>query len=742
MAYSITTPIAKVPAADAHQLSDRTSNNQPTPLTGLLALKQFLQTLQPKGDNYEIWLKLGQDRMYVGQWDETGEFDLWASKLEDRGNPNSRIRTHKITTVELRQMSETREGGVFYLPGQPIGMPLKKCVTTADDIGIEFDKGTQDEQWQAFQLFSQITGLDFSSILSSGGKSLHGHIKLADHLPIAEVVYLRRLTTIAMMSDPAVTNPHQPMRIPGFYRLEKGKEQGLYSWSDSRYTCDEILTGLQRWFDHRGWVMPESITDDWWRVLKRFINSSDYEGLQQELAKGADGFETEQNKVRQQRQQRQQRRVNLGFVGNSNLVELVNQTCDRLGPDGFDWPGHDWKHSGSHPRGYCPWHESTTGTAGWVSNKGYHCPTCTDNRPLDAFWYDYHLKHGINAAAPTGKAYVDAAKEFLQQHGVQVPEWKPGPRQEAKRGKTALEKKIARQNRARAEELEYYQTFCAELGIAPRNTEIREIRKQINQAFFERYVLQAERIEGDFSALPSIATGQRRLDVLEGQKGTKKTQGAIAALMQELQSLMTGKGLIFCPTRLLARSTTARLRQLGINARCHLDADVDQADIIVCCPESAHRFAGQRFDYVVIDEPNEVIEHVLSGKLGNQPDASYRAFKGFLAHAQRVVIAQDELHTAIVREVQRLGQFTSEQTFVTARKRKPTPMAINLFVDRNGDGGDRFDGVAGKPQKNIAFGQWMKRLHAEAQAGRNIAVPIGSQAKARDIHRFLRRRRC
>ena len=249
--------------------SDRISNSwrQSQSLTRLAAFQKILELTQPKQDSQEIWLKLGHDLFLVGDYDVSGRFSVW----ETRGKGKTRIRTRNRQDCWqfVSQWCKNNDGGVFFVPTQPIGYPLKDCIHFSDDVAAELDSGTSEEQWRNIEKFWEISGLEPAYIVHSGGKSYHPHWKANEHLPIDRTIYLRRLLCIALNSDPAVTNPHQPMRMAGFYRREKGQEQALSYWSRQRYSYEDFIGGFKAYFSFKNLHFPETISDDRWRLWKQ-----------------------------------------------------------------------------------------------------------------------------------------------------------------------------------------------------------------------------------------------------------------------------------------------------------------------------------------------------------------------------------------------------------------------------------------------------------------------------------------
>ncbi|WP_013325739.1 hypothetical protein [Gloeothece verrucosa] len=386
--------------------------------------------------NQTIWLKFSHNQFLVGKKDDVNLCpDFWLTS----GSGTNRKRTGKIANIYeyLRERSQTLEGGVFYLPGKPGDYPLKEFCQASSDIGAELDWGTHDEQWEQINRFVSLSGLYPDSAINSGGKSVHPHWRGNSDFPMNQWIYLRRLLAIIVLGDPAVCNPHQPMRLAGFLRKEKNKEQVLEYWGDHQYSYDEFIDGFKRAYNKLDLTFPVTITDDWWRTTLRPILTSTlnapekYSRLRHVLVDGLDGYEKQLLEEHRQQQQRLQLKQlsKKHYDTTNNLIELVKEAEARLGSDGFNWSGHRWKWSGiTRARGCCPWHESKSGTAGWIAPRrgeggwGYACPSCTDNRQIGAFAYWWYLQHGLNAAYPSGRKWVEAATEFCSYAGITVPE--------------------------------------------------------------------------------------------------------------------------------------------------------------------------------------------------------------------------------------------------------------------------------------------------------------------------------
>ena len=243
----------------------------PQPLTGFAAFQKCIERIYRNGSI--AWFKFSHDKFFTGFVQTNGEFGIWSTE----GRDTDRKKTEFIADAYsfLSKLSQSKPGGVFNIPGQPKDFPLKKYCFAAADIGAEMDDGTTEEQWQRIEWFSAVSGLEPGIVVNSGGKSAHPHWFLDADIPIAQATHLKKLLAIALQSDPAVVSPHQPMRIAGFYRQEKGREQTLDYWSDCRYTQEQFLQGLRAAFGAKGYVFPEHLSDKRWQRIKQVLTSKE-----------------------------------------------------------------------------------------------------------------------------------------------------------------------------------------------------------------------------------------------------------------------------------------------------------------------------------------------------------------------------------------------------------------------------------------------------------------------------------
>lgn len=243
----------------------------------------------------------------------------------------------EINTPCIFEYLESTKGDILWYPG---GNP--NCLPRKDDlidscshlVYFESDEGTLEEQLEA------IDGLPLAptAIVYSGGKSLHCYFKLSKAIPMGEITGLKRAIQESIPGgDRAVASDiARLMRLPGFTRAN-GKLQELYRLSPDTegYTPEEFKAAFPEW--------------------EEYVDTS--------------------KKTKTKRR-----------TSEHPTLKLTN----------FSWEGHKWIDQGGRPKGYCAFHESHTGTAAWIDDRGkYHCPTCTDNKGISVQEYQRRLKEKL-----------------------------------------------------------------------------------------------------------------------------------------------------------------------------------------------------------------------------------------------------------------------------------------------------------------------------------------------------------
>ena len=709
---------------------------------GLSAIKQSLSVI--KGDC--LWLKFGHGRFVLLRRDgdnwRAHHTRLEISKAECKQEGfGEKIRSQSRSIAldgradglaELLRISKTQDGGIFWVPaGNDAELPLKNEIAQSDHIGCEIDNADRHEQLERYSWFERISGLQYGLQLSSGSKSIHSHLFLDKPASIDEAVRLRRLFVLCLLGDPAVTRPHQPMRFPGFYRRETGKYQELLKTSSLRYSLEEIERGLQAVFADLNWTYPETVSGEFWADLQRSLKTDLPASKQRikigELLQRGEQFYVQQRKARAQRQrQYAQKQLSGGF----NLFEAVQQLEGRLSVAEAFNPAHDWNFSGNnHARGHCQWHKSQSNSA-WLSQKNgswvYHCPTCTNDKPLGAFQYWLAEQRGPSVSMPTGAMWAVAAKEWLSLHGVVVPE---GPVPTTREQAAGSEKpRLTQKEWLKQQAIERDRRAYAKIGALLEidldiDTDGEDYKKQARAAFYHplkqqlKYETKGKLLSGFASEIKPNREG-RSLIVYDCSQGTGKSNNAlIPPALRVAQA--GGRVLIIVPTRGLAKEFKGRINERAGEeiAATHLESNYYSAAIVVSCPESTYKFKGQRFELIQIDEANEVLHRIESAELGNAGPQSLATFRNLIAAAPTVTIATAAMSGWTLAAVQTIGGFTPEETQVQRRSRPATEMKIVKYTD---------------------FHHWLHKIIECLRSGQRIAIPTGSRGKGRMIDRVLR----
>ncbi|MGK7896566.1 MAG: hypothetical protein AB4372_23835, partial [Xenococcus sp. (in: cyanobacteria)] len=262
--------------------------------------RDFIQLLFDPGESF--YTKTGHGSFQYNEVLEDGEFLLRQTYLSNNdglvGQEHSETRHLEITAHDgidyLNRRSLLNDGGVFFVGAIYAEYPLKDYCRITRDIVAEMDNGTSSEQWEKIRWLEKVTGLPIS-VVGSGGKSLHAHLTTELPLPYDRDIYYRRLTVLLLDSDPAVARHHQPVRLPGFFRKEKGNYQELLQLGE-RVDEETLREGFKQAFAAKNWTFPETIPDDWWSVLRKSEN------LQADLAIGYDQWK--ENKLQEQEKRR------------------------------------------------------------------------------------------------------------------------------------------------------------------------------------------------------------------------------------------------------------------------------------------------------------------------------------------------------------------------------------------------------------------------------------------------------
>lgn len=258
----------------------------------------------------EFWLKNGSNqflKVYIENNQLSYRFTLLTAANDGKKYRSISLQKHTDCYQYLRQLVAKKGEGAFFgcSDGSAI-LPLNDYQIVSSDIVTEIDDLDKNTQLDRYKEFEELSGLNLT-IVSSGGKSYHGHLFTTTHLPIDTIIYLRILLCIAMDGDPALFSPHQPFRIPTFYRAKKGNYQSVLQFGH-QYTFDELITGFKKVFAAKGLMFPHIISEPFKRQIRSTLNldketkarkaapitkEEKWKRLKALLLKGNDAFERE-----------------------------------------------------------------------------------------------------------------------------------------------------------------------------------------------------------------------------------------------------------------------------------------------------------------------------------------------------------------------------------------------------------------------------------------------------------------
>jgi len=225
-----------------------------------------------------FWLKIGQYEFYECHFlgDDIEARYTYLAKKEDS---HSRVvNIGKILNLaSLLHRATIKPGGMFFMPGNAQELPLKEFCFSSKGLGVEIDEGTKEEQESDYTWFEQVSGLNLLQ-LTSGGKSIHGHIVCNQHIEIEERTNLARILSVCLLGDPAVTRPAQFMRLAGALRLEKNAPQSLIK-PGGVFDLDSIKEGLRRVFSDLNYNWHDALSDKRWQALQQILRKSTHNPL-------------------------------------------------------------------------------------------------------------------------------------------------------------------------------------------------------------------------------------------------------------------------------------------------------------------------------------------------------------------------------------------------------------------------------------------------------------------------------
>lgn len=157
---------------------------------------------------------------------------------------------------------------VYFKPNSLKGGLGKTNFDSAKCLFMESDAASPGEQLEIAAWFQKITGLNFSAVIFSGGKSYHLYISL--NSPIANCEhweYLQKLFCALLRGDPAITNADREMRPAGSIRRKKDgstAECALEYVSDASYSPEYVTERLEDAFLEVYGVDPKMLLPTEW----------------------------------------------------------------------------------------------------------------------------------------------------------------------------------------------------------------------------------------------------------------------------------------------------------------------------------------------------------------------------------------------------------------------------------------------------------------------------------------------
>jgi|GEM_PF-1995659 len=278
---------------------------------------------------------------------------------------------------ELQTLNSEGYGIYFVVNG---GGHADANVKTGQAIFYEhddLDKPIQIDLWQTLGLPKPTFQID------TGGKSIHSYWVLNHPMPIADWKVLQRDLLEFANADRSIKNPSRVMRLANFNHQKTGDESVIVSNGGARYSFEELRAIV---------TVP---------------------------------------KPSPKPTRKKPSPVHLSICADDDLAKILERDIlPRLSAEQiFNWSGHRFSaESDGKLKGSCPWHDSQSGTSFWVtpSQDGVTytgaCPTCTGNEKINAVAYRFALRRGGPSGQPTGRDFVDIARELADDAGVTIPE--------------------------------------------------------------------------------------------------------------------------------------------------------------------------------------------------------------------------------------------------------------------------------------------------------------------------------
>lgn len=277
------------------------------------------------------------------------------------------------TTIGQLPRRQAPDGGLYFVVNG--GGHKKADVDKPRAFFWEYDDRPRDEQITDWQKF----GLPEPTIQVMTRKSVHSYLTLSGDCSLEDWEELQQDLLEYLDADRTLKDRSRVMRLAGAWHIAEDEDPlmcEIISYTGNTYSYDQIRAIVP----HR--PEPQTYIED---------RAKDNAALPQ---------------------------------GKSLLEFARYDLLPRFSPErAYNWEGHNWQGSrgGSKIKGCCPWHESQSGTAFYVTQKSgawlWRCPSCDIGGTVIEY------RHRLNGGdgRPRGKEFVDLLKDLAQEVGVDFP---------------------------------------------------------------------------------------------------------------------------------------------------------------------------------------------------------------------------------------------------------------------------------------------------------------------------------
>ena len=151
------------------------------PLTDTAAALKALELM----GRQQFWLNIGSNQFYsLVSNQASGFFIRWSGhKLDGPDGKTTWLKDDRTRLLngleaflELSKRPENKEGCFFIPAATSAFQPHKAEIKATDTVSVEIDDADYETQIERYAAFTANSGLNFSMLVHSGSKSVHGHI--------------------------------------------------------------------------------------------------------------------------------------------------------------------------------------------------------------------------------------------------------------------------------------------------------------------------------------------------------------------------------------------------------------------------------------------------------------------------------------------------------------------------------------------------------------------------------------